>query len=392
MTSRLHISLLKILLLFFVSLTGCTEKKVETFDVNKFENLVFEAIKGNVTANDTLGNLFDLTLPPPKVINKLKIDSVKSFDNKQFYTLLIESENPIYNRFAVYDSSLVLYLKDLSLNGYLSWRKIGNNYLSFFEVTEEFRTKDRINLKRKSFYRITKDTVTLSLRIFSDFDDGVIKINQTVDNITPEVISTILNGHPDFPLSKMWSNFLFDPNSLMYKEYPIYFDSLVTILINKSADGIEPAIRDIISAHQSLGIEKSASDKDEIKNGNDQFTMFVPEGWRLLRNVSISKQLLSPQTGTYILNPSLGASFSIIKIEESQRIEDFIQTTVTDSVAGNYIVRFSEKIRKGNNYFRFFEISCLSLKFVIVFESPMRTYENNKKIFEEMISSFGVKC
>lgn len=61
--------------------------------------------------------------------NKIEIDSVE-INNSNYYTLLLENQNPVYNLFAIVDKDLNLILKDESLNGYLN--------LNFKSPVQEF--------------------------------------------------------------------------------------------------------------------------------------------------------------------------------------------------------------------------------------------------------------
>ena len=131
--------LLSTFLLFSLFITGCF-KKPENNNLplsNKIlENTVLRAIKGVKAANDSLSNLIDYSLPLNSDYNQLSIDSTLFNKNRVLFTLLITYNNPLYNRFAVYNTNLEAELIDKSLNGYIYKEKIYINVNNYLKLSE----------------------------------------------------------------------------------------------------------------------------------------------------------------------------------------------------------------------------------------------------------------
>ena len=130
-------------------LTSCKEKFEEKpfkFNGQSFYTLVINSINDDENSKKILDGLFTFDAEL-KTYNKIDIDSIE-INNANYYTLLLENQNPIYNLFAIVDKDLNLILKDESLNGYLNlnFKKSGSR--RFAVITEEFNSKDVIQLNR----------------------------------------------------------------------------------------------------------------------------------------------------------------------------------------------------------------------------------------------------
>src|SRR3970282_2932715 len=114
-------------LVLIIIFSGCGRKestnsseKVNTADIKA---LVIKALNSDTAANDKLGNLFDYALPPNKnKYNSIIADSLIA-GKKVYFFVLLENQEPLYNRFAVYDSLLTPLLIDKSLNGNFYFEK-----------------------------------------------------------------------------------------------------------------------------------------------------------------------------------------------------------------------------------------------------------------------------
>ena len=112
------------LLLISLEFISCSEQKTETitrrYTEDQIRSFVYNAVKGDKNANDSLSGLIDYYLPVNDKFNNLDIKQFVSSNGKHFFTVLLEYPNPVYNRFAIYDSVLNALLFDKSLNGKLS--------------------------------------------------------------------------------------------------------------------------------------------------------------------------------------------------------------------------------------------------------------------------------
>lgn len=388
------------ILFFAILFQGCkNEEKLQAtnkFNIKGFKELILQSLNGNTKAIDSLSGLVDTDIPPPRDYNKILIDSAITFGGKKYYFALIENPNPVYNRLAFYDSTYALFLLDKSLNGYLNYRLIKQDTLRFLELIEDFISKDTIKLKRRSLYLLNNNSVNLSYRSFCYFSWNKIEVTQDLETINSELVNTKIISSGNFPLEKKWDTFTFNESEKYYRSEVNFFDSLVIKLIKSNLKkSKKPSIEDKISLLKSLGIFTAVDSINKYNNYQDKknrFTINIPDGWRVLKDIVVSKKLNNNLIGTTFINASLGASFSIIKLMENQKAEDFINYTLSQTLKGNYIVRLSEKFEEQKMYYQFFEISCINLKYLIIFDCPVAAYKDNKQTFEDIINSFGIDC
>jgi hypothetical protein len=386
------------IIVFIFILGGCIKQKnnVQTeYNGKLLEQLVRETYSGNKTSNETLSGIHDTLLPLPSNFNKIIIDSL-TIENNRFYSVLLEFEYPVYNVFAIYDSSFSLKLIDRSLNGYLSILRRVDAKRTFWEVFEDFGSKDIFKLKRYNLYYVGKDTVVKSLRTNFELTTPKEKLIQDIAGFADDVINTKLYLSSNSLLKETWDTFIWDNFNNSYKSQLNIFDSVVTaILAAHKTKLFNPLIIDKISALRSVGVELSADSINAYNNFNnstDRFTLFLPEGWKALKNVMVTKQLKKGMSGTLFLSSTLGANFSVVKIGENEKAEDYFTIGLSNEVKGNYSVRFSERISTKKNYIQCFEVSCVNLKYLVIFECPILTYLEHKNLYEDIMNSFGVDC
>jgi hypothetical protein len=137
---------------------------IEKINSAYIERLVQAAIDSNISSNNELAGLIDYSLPLNKNYNSLKIDSIKINSGEVFYFVLLEHPNPVYNVFAVYDTSLSLLLLDKSLNGNLSAEAVTLSGKQFVKVNEGFISKDVLVLNRLSLYKPDSSKISLVFR------------------------------------------------------------------------------------------------------------------------------------------------------------------------------------------------------------------------------------
>ncbi|MBX2977098.1 MAG: hypothetical protein KF721_13280 [Ignavibacteriaceae bacterium] len=387
-----------VLAILLLTMGGCfvnKNKKEVPLSGKLIETLVKRAFTGDRAANDSLSNIYDTLLPPPFSINQIIIDSLKIGSSK-FFSVIAEFENPIYNVFAVYDSALSLKLIDKSLNGYLTQLRRSDSKRSYWEVYEEFKTKNTLSFKRYNLYYIGKDTISKSLRTVFEVVTPSEKIVQDIVGFADDVINTKLYLSSNSTLRETWDTYVWNDINFKYESQLNIFDSVVTsIFHNTKSTSMGNEIRDKISAYRSLGVEVSADSintYNNFKNSSDRFTIFLPEGWRALKNVMVTKQLKKEMPGSHFISNTLGASFSVVKIGETEKAEDYFTIPLTSEVKGNYTVRFSERIATKKNFIQCFEVSCINLKYLVIFECPILTYTEHKEVYEDIMNSFGVDC
>ena len=386
-----------LILIVALTFTGCGKKeKVYQFNSKGIEYLVSEAARGNRVANDSLSNLFDLNLPTQSIINKIEIDSLKNISGKTYYAVLVEFPNPFFNRFAVYDSAMECYFIDKSLNGYLSLTSIHSEKKNYFQVFEQFTSKDILSLKRKNLYLVMGDTVNLALRIYTQFFSPEDQLIQEVETFTDELIGTRIISEKGLSPQQTWDTFSFVESSRKFMSGDNYFDKIVLHLTTQFlVKPVKPFFYDQSSALKGLGVKlsiDSVQSYNNYKNKKAKFSLYLPEGWKALQGVSFKEILSAELDGTKFLNASLGATFGVMKLKENSKAEDYVNIPFNNKVEGNYSVRFTDKTLIDRKYYVCFEIKCYTLKFLIILQCPETIYEENKQMFASIVDSFWMDC
>lgn len=391
----------KYLLILFASiiLFGCSEEdegKKINIGFREFRSAVFRAIEGHTTANDSLKGLIDPALPLATSINQIVIDSIVNKDRVRFYYCLLEYPNPIYNRFAIYDSSLNLYLMDKSLNGNLTIQTAFADSLQYLEVFEDYISNDKIHLKRWNIYVVMDYSASLALRTFLEYNDSVKSMKQNVSFISRGVIATKLDVPKSVTSNYIEDEFIFNRSLLKFESLKNEFDRIVFDEVdNFKSNFIRHQIVDQRSALVSAGVitqVDSTLTTEKTKISYDGFYIKIPEDWKIIRNVAITKQITRPVRGTYFLNTSLGASFSVIKIGSSDLVSFKTEPNFKSRINRDYTIKESDLMEVRKNYIQFFEISCGYSSYVVIFEVPIYTYREQRGLFESIINSFGVDC
>ena len=366
-------------------LAGCSKQKEISFNSQLLQKLVLSAMNGNISANDSLGNLIDFTLPFNSSYNKFEIDSVV-LNQVTYYTVLAEFPNPLYNRFAVYDNYLNNFLIDRSLNGYIKIAPIHVNNLKFFKVEEQFISKDIFRIERLSLYLIEPESVNLSFRIFTNFERPKEIYKQTVSEISEDRIKTELSSSAFSILSNKSDVFSFNDKQNDYKSSSEIFYNFVTEQIGSFSDStLKPILTNETSGAEIL-------DEDFANDVNNIFTISVTSEWKRIDNLKITENLSTQFTGTRYLNNKLGAEISIIKLPEGTAAEDFLNAELTNKNDGLNSTRYSNNIETGKDLIQYYEYSCGSIKFLMIIKVSKYTYENYKDHYNNIINSFKVNC
>jgi hypothetical protein len=387
----------KTIIILFLSLliTGCEKSnKVSpkpSMNEEIIRELTIKAINGNRTYNDSLSGLIDYSLPLNSKFNNLKIARTVTPINKTFFEILLEYPNPIYNRFAVYDSALHLILVDKSLNGKLGLNSFNINNQQFIEIDETFISKDIIELSRVSLYN-ADSTVTPGFRLFTKCFMPTNEYYQVITEISRDRIKT--------KLTSLKRSLISDKTDILTPDNQNKLNSggIFGNYIEKQISGFKhvsekPAITDEISVLQSLGITKGT---DSIKSSSvitsvSGYYLTIDEGWKEMREVSLYGYA-NKIKGDRFYNPLMGTNLFIAQIPEKDSAEVYIDTKLSNITQGKYKVRFTGKIEKGKFYIQYFEFSCNKRKFLMIFEASKFTYEKYKIIYQDIINSFVIEC
>jgi hypothetical protein len=188
--------------LLIICFTGCNKESSDSQQpvINSYyiQELVLKAISGDSASNSKLSNIINMNYPVNKSYNKLTVDSIMS-KGKTFYYILLDyskTGNPAYNRFAVYDKNLNLYLLDKSLNGELSFGSIVIDGILFGKMIETFISKD-VLVMRLSFYKFGDSSVSLSFRTLTSFNSPKLWITQEIKSLQKDTIITFNTSHTE---------------------------------------------------------------------------------------------------------------------------------------------------------------------------------------------------
>lgn len=385
-----------IAVLILASIAGCSKSgKGENFSGPELKSLIISSMEGSKDNNELIGKLFDYSIPLPKNYNSLIIDSIIVPPKVRYYYAVIEFPNPIYNRFAVYDSVGALRLMDKSLNGYLKAMKYGDQNYSFLTITERFTSKDVIKLERVNFYYFNKDTVTAALRTFTSYNDSLNDFRQSFLGFTNGRLSASLSGTSKKPFNPSEFYYALDTVKRRFlSQSTVFDDSIYSFIYAKKGKFSDMQIIDKKSAIQSTGQQASVDTVSKYNNFKEKKAGFSlslpPAGWKIQKNVYVSAQLKRPTQGTIFYNDVLGAKFSVIEIKYTEVAENFVNYSLTQEERKYYTVRSTDKISIARLYFRFFEVSNVDKRFLVIFECPKASYEKNQQEYTNIFNTFSI--
>ena len=381
------------LLLLFL-LISCKEEVKETpFIING--QSIYTLIKNSLSSDENSKKIidglftFDAEL---KTYNKIDIDSIE-INNTNYYTLLLENQNPIYNLFAIVDKDLNLILKDESLNGYLNlnFKKSGSR--RFAVITEDFNSKDIIQLNRISYYSLEQYASELVFRQFTKIRTASKEAEQVVSVISDTAIVTSI-FYPASKTSKTSKDvFSFDVAIDKYVSDKNLFDSLVY----KEVRGLNiqtknPQITDAESILRFFnGKDPNVSTHKSSISEND-FEIVLDSTWKKLGSITISNLVKQKLNGLKFISGKMGAGISLAAIAPTDSAENYFNEVLKNRDDTKSVMRFSDKLIDNKNIYQLYEFSCPTKKILLILETPKSTYELNKVHYDEIIKSFLIKC
>ena len=372
MMNKLLLSILTIITIAFLSCSSGNEK----LNSAKLRELVLQALDRNHEANVELKGFVDAELIRRKDFNNIRIDS-GYINNKYYYSVLLEYSDPLLNRFAIYDDELRLYLIDKSLNGNLSAQWAAKENRNFVFVQERFLTKDVLNLERLSIYEVYDTTAGLVYRSISKFVKNKNTSTQIIEKISTDFIVTKISGKTDFNVINQSDTFYFYPNSKKYFSSKNVFNNFVKREIaDFSWVIIQPQIPAGILDDETL----------------PEFTIDLNEDWAKVSWYNEDKLLKSSLTGTKYLNNKLKAAITIFEIPFGKSGEHYSWYPF-----GSYAGEKTRKRSTGNytmdkNYNQLLELSCDDKKYLLLFDCPKNTFEQNKRMLNQILNSFDIDC
>lgn len=384
--------------IFVLLFCGCNilnkpKPPVFSYNTASVQNIVLRAISGDTSANQKLNNLVDLNIPVNTDYNKLISDSLITKSKKKFFIVLLNYPNPIYNRLAVYDTALNLYLVDKSLNGYLSESALSLNGKRLIKISESFISKDVLQVNRISLYEINDSSANLCFRTFTRLAVPGSVFTQGISEFSEDRITTELSGTKASSISGMNDIFTFNRRKREYSSNGKVFDNFVLERIKNFVNySDKPEIIDKKTLYTSVGID---IDIDTIKNtgnikSNEGYTLTLSDNWKTLKGITVTDFLKNSLKGTKYINDVIGANISVIALPGSDSTENYVDYKLTNSTVGKYRVRYSEKIISKNNFVQFFEYSWGTKKYLLILTASRYTYDQYKNDFNNIINSFSM--
>jgi len=326
---------------------------------------------------------------PSKNYNKIVVDSF-NIGNRKFYALLMEHPIPVFNLFAIFDDSLNILLRDNSLNGYLDFTKLGSFEFDIIKLTENYKSLDVFNITRLSFYKKIGSKFYLVFR-------GIISFTSPNDTLIRNLISIndtmIICSIPRTKyLVKNEIKYIYKYDNLLrlFSTEKDYMDSLVIREINNFSS--EFSSNQILNKKSFLDLIKQKSvDTLNLEISDYEFT--IPADWTSLENITFQKILKKKAKGKYFVNKSLGVNIGIIKIQDFENSEDYINTTFSyQKQLRDYTIR-ETVIQEDIKYFsQAIEHDCGGKKYLLIIEGSKNSYLKNQEYFKNILSSFAINC
>ena len=368
------------------------EEEPEKVDGKILSKIVEDALWGSEKANFRLSGFVKPDTPPPDKYNQLKIDSVVTKEGIKFYSILIEYPNPLHNVLAVYDENLLLYLLDSSLNGNIvtQWKNIsGKLYLI---ASENFVSKDILKLSRISLYRMINGNFYLVFHSFTKLDKAGKIYQQSIENIGDNNIVTRLSSNQKTNLANKKDTFNFNVSVHKYISEKDLFTNFVLNEIKSAKWFIEkPELKlETIKKKEQTTKQTQTTEYAAVELKGYQVTL--NSGWNSPIGIAVTDHLISRLEGVRYINEKIGATITIIQLPEGSTASQFVKYKFGKPTKGDYRVRSTEIIESGGNFIQFFEHSCANKTFILLLQTPKYTYDKNKHIYNNIVTSFFIEC
>ncbi len=389
---------LTVLISFGIILPGCNifnkhDGGKTRFNSGSIKTLVIKATGGDKNSNTLLSNLVDLRLPVLKNYNRLTVDSLITKKGNKVYFVLVTYPNPVYNRFAIYNTNLRAYLIDKSLNGYVDYKIDSTMNKKLIELDENFTSKDVLNLKRLSLYQIFDTTANLVFRNFTELKSPDNDFFQNISELTDYQIKSVIGSSTDSDIFNKSDVFNWDTHKKEYVSFDSLFDKFILNYVsNFNYKTVKPEITDYNSAMASTGADIGKDSSSVILNPDsvNGFGLNFSEDWDTLKNFSVVEIHNKSFKGVRFINQNLGASISIIMLPFADSAENFTSHKLINSVNGKYLFRYSEKIAMKKDFVQYFEYSNGSKKYLLILRASKYTFNKHKTLYQKIINSFTI--
>lgn len=389
---NLIITFLVVLAVVFLSCNKKVDQKGTFFNGPELKTLIESSLKGDDKSTKRLNGLFNFLSTNFNTYNKIQIDSI-SINRKKFYSVLVENQNPVYNLFAIIDNKMNLFLKDESLNGFLSmdWQK--NKSKLFAVVREFFRSKDIVRLKRISFYSLDTLGCDLVFRQFTEFSSPSKTLEQKITFLSDTTINTEINSNSNI-IKSLKDVFHFNVADNKYLSNQNKFENIVLQEINSiDTKPVGYQIADEESIKRMLGLNNGITKYDSLYTILDSdFEIKLNNQWKKIGNYTITFPLTKEIKGIKFINLKMGISLLLFKIPSQDSLQAYLDSVKVYQSKTNLSLRISNEFDDSKNRYKLYEFSCQYKKIILILEAPISSYENYLDIFNNIIKYFKVNC
>ena len=310
------------------------------------------------------------------------------------YSVLLTYPNPTYNRLAVYTPRLSALLIDKSLNGYIADEIIDAGGREYLKVIEDYRTKDLLRLNRMSLYAIEDTAVHLAFRDFIRLVEPKIVYDQVIIEFTGPMIKTSFSSSQKSDISGKGDIFTYDSGQRKYiSTNRVFYNFVLSEIQSFNHKAENPEINDYSSMVLSTGMNPIL---DSLKSSQTSpnpmgFTLSLDKNWKEMKNFTVVDHIKKSVKGYHYVNEVIGADLSVIMIPPNDKIDKYIDYKLNNTLKTKYTIMYSNKIDLGRNFVQYFEYFCASKKYLLIITASKYTYDNYKKIFDNIVYSFIIK-
>jgi hypothetical protein len=368
------------------------KEKPFVLDGKNLKTLIENYINGDSKSKKMLAGFFSYAPPNLSGYNKIIVDSLL-INNRNYYSLLLEHQNPVFNLFAIFDKKLNLILKDESINGFLnvSFNKSGSRIYAV--LNEDFRTKDCIELKRTSYYSLDEYFSDIVFRQYTYIKTPSLEAVQTIFDLADTAFITGITTI-SVPKKKIVKDvFRFDVSTNKYLSTNNLFDSLVYREIRKYKKNVTGnQITDEESIYQFYDSANPNKPSTQFIIDSKDFEIKLDNLWKKVGNVTISNLVKRKINGIKYLNTKTSAAIYIAEIAATDSAESYFNEELLNNAKYKSNVRFSEKLIDTEKIYQLFEYSCATKKILFIIEAPKKSFDTYNEVYENIIKTFKVKC
>jgi hypothetical protein len=285
-------------------------------------------------------------------------------------------------------------LQDNSLSGNIAvkWKTISGK--QFLASSENFTAKDNIELSRLSLYAAEDSALSLVFRSFTKLKNARRNSEQIINYVGNDKITTRITSNHNRKLNNKTVTFNYSSATNKYVSNNDIFYDLVLDEIKKVKGKTKK---------QELTKETAEKIKEELKLANRQggeylveelrgFQIALDSDWYEPISISVTEHILKTLQGIRYVNNILGAQITVIKLPKGGDATQYVQYKFGNATEGSYSIRSSELIALEKHIVQIREHSCTDKTYLIILQVPKLTYEKNKNLYSDILTTFSINC